>query len=133
MWTAIWAIANYRIRVPLWLPVVAVGGLLLWGWVDKTSAVRQAVNQLVAGGEIAAAKAERDLVLLNNRLLAERMTSVEKARDEIERGARDLEAKLADSEAAKQELNDAIEDLLATDPDDRPVGDPLCQRLLNCK
>lgn len=132
--SAIWAVLAYRIRLPLWLPLAILAAVLAWGWLDKTSAVRQAVNNLVAGSEIAAAQAERDLAKLNARLLDERLKTVDMARDEIERGSRALEEKLRTSEEAQQELTDAIEDLLQADTGaDIPVGDPLCRRLLNCR
>ena len=54
----LWAVLSFVISVPLWLILVFVLCSGLWFWLDKTSAVRDAVNELVAGAELEAAEAE---------------------------------------------------------------------------
>lgn len=107
------SVLTFGITFPLWVV------LALWVWfkVDKTSEVRQAVEQavvkLVAGAELEAAKAEAEnLALINAALKA-------KADAEAEANRRFAE-NLTKAQFDLENANDQINELVA-----RPV-DPAC-------
>jgi hypothetical protein len=69
--SAAWAMLARVLTFCIPVPVIAIAAVAGWLWIDRTSAVRQAVDrataELVAGGEIAALKArvaaaERDKI-----------------------------------------------------------------------
>lgn len=94
---ALWRIASITIPLPIAV-IVAIG---VWWQVDKHSAVRQAVTELVAGAEL---EAERAKVTSANLLREE----IERQRDTLATANKQFEA---DVEAAKAEQNAAEQEL----------------------
>lgn len=89
MLAAIWRVASITIPLPIAL-IVAIG---LWWQIDKHSAVRKAVAELVASSEL---EAERAKVTSANLLRGE----VEKQRDALAAANREFEA---DAEKSRSE------------------------------
>ncbi|TIX28940.1 hypothetical protein [Mesorhizobium sp.] len=108
VWKVIGPILTYCIAIPVWIILIAGG----WVWLDKTSAVRAAVNkavtQLVAGAELDALNA----TLIEERRLRAwsdgKADEQRKIADE-ERSARiDLETQLTLTDAEKKEMSDEL-------------------------
>ena len=104
---AIWRIASITIPLPIAV-LVAIG---VWWQVDKHSAVRKAVSELVASSEL---EAERAKVTAANLLREE----VQKQRDDLAEANKVFEA---DAERARVEANAAESEL--ADLKSRPVND----------
>lgn len=109
----VWRVVRISIPVPMVVIVVAA----IWLWVDRTSAIRQAVDgaviDLVAGEELAAAQAmadgEADL-----RRFAEEQALLAIDRAAAERAAReDLARREAMTATELENANDQIAELLA--------------------
>ncbi len=116
-------VLTFGITIPLWL-ILAAGG---WAWLDKTSAVRQAVNkavtQLVHSAELDAAKAREEAL---RKIIAEKDRQAERDRAAM---ARFSELLLA-AEAQKETLNDELAELEARPaPDNCIVDGDLLERL----
>ena len=94
------------IRVPL----IIVVAIAVWLLIDKRSAVRQAVNELVAAEELAAERARGDALQRINAENARRVAAVQSAN-------RSFLEQLAAAETSKQELSDELDDIRAG-----PVG-----------
>lgn len=113
------------ITIPLWL-ILAAG---LWLHLDKSSAVRSAVNRavtdLVHSAEIEAAKAREEAL---RKILAEKDRQAERDRIALARFAELLHA----AETEKDNLHDEIAELEAAPPPDScVVDDALLDRLRN--
>ena len=58
----VWAFLGRVLTFCIPVPVIAIAAIAGWLWIDRTSAVRQAVDrattEMVAGGQIAALKAD---------------------------------------------------------------------------
>jgi len=109
------------IRVPL-LIVVAVA---VWLMIDKRSAVRQAVGELVAAEELAAERAKSDALQRINAETARRVAAARLA-------TRLFQEQLATTEANKQELSDELDDIRANPVSaDAVVSPDILERLRN--
>lgn len=111
--SAIWRVLKITIPLPL-VVLVAMAG---WWWIDKTSAIRHAVDkavtELVAGEELAAARAlaegekeVREFIQQNMLVALDRLAAERAARE-------DLARKEAETAAALENANDEIAELLA--------------------
>ena len=101
---AVWRVL--MIRVPL-LIVVAVA---VWLLIDKRSAVRQAVNELVAAEELAAERAKSNALQRINAETARRAAAARLA-------TRLFQEQLEAIETSKQELSDELDEMRTN-----PVG-----------
>lgn len=97
---AIWRIASITIPLPIAV-LVAIG---VWWQVDKHSAVRKAVTELVAASEL---EAERAKTAAANLLLDE----VKKQRDALETANKEFEADVAQARAETDAAERDLEEL----------------------
>lgn len=97
---AIWRIASITIPLPIAV-LVAIG---VWWQVDKHSAVRKAVTELVASSEL---EAERAKTTAANLLLDE----VKKQRDALETANKEFEADVAQARAETDAAERDLEEL----------------------
>lgn len=116
IWRAVWRILGFSIPLPVWL----ILGALAWVQIDKTSTVRQAVNdrvtEMVAGAEIDALKAQ---AAAQREIVARSADAAREARRRlaVEATARtNLAMRLAAIQTENEILNDDLADLLS-----RPV------------
>lgn len=127
-----WNLAKTSIPIPLGI----IAALALWLHFDKTTAVRKAVNayaiELVAGAEIAAAKADaqamQEIAAAQRKVIAagqERALADAAARQS-------LEQQIVKSDDINAQLQADIDDILSTPQgNDCTVGDGLFKRLRN--
>jgi hypothetical protein len=113
---AVWRVLGFAIPMPVWL----ILGALAWVQIDKTSSVRQAVNdqvrEMVAGAEIEALKAQ---AAAQREIAARSADAAREARRRlaVEVTARtNLAMRLAAIQTENEILNDDLADLLS-----RPV------------
>lgn len=97
---AIWRIASITIPLPIAV-LVAIG---VWWQVDKHSAVRKAITELVASSEL---EAERAKTTAANLLLDE----VKKQRDALETANKEFEADVAQARAETDAAERDLEEL----------------------
>lgn len=123
VWRFLRPILVFGITLPVWA-FLAAG---VWLYVDRTSAVRQAVDNavtdLVAGEELAAANARADALQAINDEQARRLAASQRANDLFAQS-------LAEARTRQQETTDEIEDLLSRPvASDCTVGDDILRRL----
>jgi hypothetical protein len=110
-WSAGLALLGRALAFCIPVPVIAIAALAGWLWWDRTSAVRQAVDnavtELVAGGEIAALKAE--------------LAAAERARNAAEAANANFARRLAADAAAER---DEETEHVAHDAQNAFGGDP---------
>jgi cell shape-determining protein MreC len=105
----IWKILTFLIPVP----VFALALIFIWGWFDKSSAVRRAVNQVVAGAEIDAANARAEAQARLKQMTQAALLEQAKRALAAEVANRQFADQLAKAESLNQELTDELDDLLS--------------------
>mgnify|MGYP000941717587 CR=1 FL=1 len=109
----LWRVLRVSIPVPLAAVVVVAG----WWWIDRTSAVRHAVDkavtELVAGEELAAAKALAEGEQKLREFAEERARAAREAAAAEYAAREDLARKEAETAAELENANDQIAELLA--------------------
>ncbi len=110
VWVVAQAVPFLRKVLSIQVPLIIVVAVAVWLLIDKRSAVRQAVNELVAAEELAAERARGDALQRINAENARRVAAVQSAN-------RSFLQQLAAAETSKQELSDELDDIRAG-----PVG-----------
>ncbi len=110
VWVVAQAVPFLRKVLSIQVPLIIVVAVAVWLLIDKRSAVRQAVNELVAAEELAAERARGDALQRINAENARRVAAVQSAN-------RSFLEQLAAAETSKQELSDELDDIRAG-----PVG-----------
>ena len=110
VWVVAQAVPFLRKVLSIQVPLILVVAVAVWLLIDKRSAVRQAVNELVAAEELAAERARGDALQRINAENARRVAAVQSAN-------RSFLEQLAAAETSKQELSDELDDIRAG-----PVG-----------
>ena len=110
VWVVAQAVPFLRKVLSIQVPLIIVVAVAAWLLIDKRSAVRQAVNELVAAEELAAERARGDALQRINAENARRVAAVQSAN-------RSFLEQLAAAETSKQELSDELDDIRAG-----PVG-----------
>ena len=110
VWVVAQAVPFLRKALSIQVPLIVVVAIAVWLLIDKRSAVRQAVNELVAAEELAAERARGDALQRINAENARRVAAVQSAN-------RSFLEQLAAAETSKQELSDELDDIRAG-----PVG-----------
>ena len=110
VWVVTQAVPFLRKALSIQVPLIVVVAVAAWLMIDKRSAVRHAINELVAAEELAAERARGDALQRINAETARRVAAVQSAN-------RSFLEQLTTAETSKRELSDELDDIRAN-----PVG-----------